>query len=79
MGSEMCIRDSPSGVFVLDSVLSVRTQSAAEHAVLVLDRAVAMITEQRLLLGWSRSQLAEAAAATQHSPLHVEPSQTSAH
>ncbi|MBK7722245.1 MAG: hypothetical protein IPI32_08490 [Austwickia sp.] len=70
---------NPSGVFVLDSVLSVRTQSAAEHAVLVLDRAVAMITEQRLLLGWSRSQLAEAAAATQHSPLHVEPSQTSAH
>lgn len=71
--------ENPSGVFALDSVLSVRTQSAAEHAVTVLDRAAAMITEQRLLLGWSRSQLAEAAAATQHSPLHVGPSQTSAH
>lgn len=52
---------SRSGVFLLDSVLSVRTGSAAEHAVSVVDRAAAIVTEQRLLLGWSRSQLAQAA------------------
>ncbi len=51
-----------SGAFTLDSVLSVRTVSAAEHAVTVVDRAAALVTEQRLLLGWSRSQLAQAAA-----------------
>lgn len=50
-----------SGVFLLDSVVSLRTGSAAEHAVGVVDRAAAIITEQRLLLGWSRSQLAQAA------------------
>ncbi len=54
--------DARSGVFLLDSVLSVRTGSAAEHAVGVVDRAAAIVTEQRLLLGWSRSQLAQAAA-----------------
>lgn len=51
-----------SGVFLLDSVLSLRTASAAEHAVSVVDRAAEIVTEQRLLLGWSRSQLTQAAA-----------------
>lgn len=50
-----------SGVFILDSVLSVRTGSAAEHAIGVIDRAAALVSEQRLVLGWSRSQLAQAA------------------
>lgn len=50
-----------TGVFLLDSVLSVRTANAAEHAVGVIDRAAGIVTEQRLVLGWSRSQLAQAA------------------